>query len=70
MTRPVPPSSPPSGDWIGIRKASRPTLWAYGTGVLVGADLAGWLPESPATGIALVSLLTLALAKEVVHRDR
>jgi hypothetical protein len=38
--------------------------------VLVGADLAGWLPEGPATGISLESGLTLAPAKEIVYRVR
>ncbi|MFI8075976.1 hypothetical protein ACIF85_45695 [Streptomyces sp. NPDC086033] len=45
-------------------------LWSYGTGVLVAADLADWLPEGRMTGICLAFGLTLALAKEVVHRVR
>lgn len=63
------PPDPAEGNWFRVRKVPRPMVWAYGAGLLVAADVTGWLPESPATGISLAVGLTLALAKEVVRRD-
>lgn len=63
-------SPPGPGDWLRIRRAQRPVMWAYSAGALVAADVANVLPEGKAAGAALFTALTAALARELVHRDQ
>ncbi|MFJ3673804.1 hypothetical protein ACIPSE_45915 [Streptomyces sp. NPDC090106] len=67
MTRNNPP--PGTGtDWFRARRVPRTTLWSYSAVALIGADLAGWLPQGQAVGIAVISAGTMALAREIFYR--